>query len=711
MKKFVKKIYQEAIEKASKKTSCCTSGNLPDSSCCTTNISTYAQMLQGLPIELEGTSFGCGYPLMFTSIKSGQTILDLGCGAGLEVIVAALSLGTNGKVIGLDFTEKMLQKASNNLQSTKLKNAHFVLGEIESLPFSNESVDLVITNCVLNLVSNKEKAFQEIYRLLKPGGELVISDIVSEKEIPKKIKDDPELWASCIGGAILEQDYLNLIKKVGFSGTLIVSRQKIETQGITLFSVTLKALKPDPSSSYNMPLLTLKKKGKKTVIVEPNMPAWFVTNSLGSKIIKEFRRGEPLSKFVSQVKKKFSLSNNQIIDFTSQLQLMKIISSENSSYKGRFSLIQPELKEVWFHLNNSCNFQCKHCLVNARKKDSYLLSKESIKKVLKESNSMGTHQFLFTGGEPFLRKDIIDLIKLTLDYGRLVLFSNGSLFNDSLNKLPKDNLFFQISLEGHEAQVNDVIRGKGTFSKTIEGINKLLGAGFPLTIATTLTKVNAPFFSQINQFLRKIGICSQHIHLLHPRGRARLNHALFLSPKEIVKVMKQLRKTSKETGVVVDNFQGFEVRMCKPAGYKFDLCQAGYETIAIDPDGQVYPCAAFVGDKRFICGSIKEKNLKDIWNESPILTQIRQLSLLANEQCRNCKIKFYCGGGCLSYKYYSTGKLEGNDLYCYFYQSLFDNLAEEFMVNNGGNLKIYSGMLPLKKETVSTFHCNCALLT
>ena len=160
---------------------------------------------------------GCGLPTEFAQIKAGDTVIDLGSGAGNDAFVARKIVGEKGRVIGIDFTENMIDLAKKNTTKLGYKNVEFRHGDIESMPLFSNKADVVVSNCVLNLVPNKYKVFSEIFRVLKPGGHFSISDIVVEGEIPAKWKEIAELYAGCVSGAIQKSEYLGLIEEAGFT--------------------------------------------------------------------------------------------------------------------------------------------------------------------------------------------------------------------------------------------------------------------------------------------------------------------------------------------------------------------------------------------------------------------------------------------------------------------------------------------------------------
>jgi len=192
---------------------------------------------------------GCGNPTAIAELKAGEVVLDLGSGAGVDVFLAANKVGPTGKAIGIDMTEEMVDKAEEIARNYGYRNVEFRLGEMEKLPVGDESVDVIISNCVINLSPDKSKVFQEAYRALKPGGRLTVSDIVSERALPDEIKTDSNAWACCIGGALEQQEYLEKMRKAGFENVEIVSSREFYIENKAnqtkekLLSITVKAYK------------------------------------------------------------------------------------------------------------------------------------------------------------------------------------------------------------------------------------------------------------------------------------------------------------------------------------------------------------------------------------------------------------------------------------------------------------------------------------
>ena len=246
--KDIKKVVQEKYSyiakqtKQQNETSCCGS-----SSCCGevdyTIFSDDYSHLKGYNKDAD-LGLGCGIPTEFAGIRSGDSVLDLGSGAGNDCFVARAIVGEKGQVTGIDFTDAMIEKARINNQKLGFTNIEFIKGDIEEMPLQDNSYDVVISNCVLNLIPDKQKAFKEIYRVLKPGGHFCVSDVVISGELPEKIKQDAEMYAGCVSGAINKGEYIKIIEKNGFTEINIKKEKEIEIpNSILLNYMTLDELR------------------------------------------------------------------------------------------------------------------------------------------------------------------------------------------------------------------------------------------------------------------------------------------------------------------------------------------------------------------------------------------------------------------------------------------------------------------------------------
>ena len=226
-KEEIKKVVREGYAKIAKQDSSCCA---PVNSCCGStdlaqdigkSIGYTEEELKAVP-EGANLGLGCGNPVALASLREGETVLDLGSGAGFDCFLAANNVGKTGRVIGIDMTPEMLEKARENADKSNYANVEFRLGEIENLPVADNSVDVVISNCVINLAPDKRRVFMEAFRVLKPGGRLMVSDMVLLKELPDFIKNSVEAYIGCISGALMRDEYIGAIKAAGFQEVRIV---------------------------------------------------------------------------------------------------------------------------------------------------------------------------------------------------------------------------------------------------------------------------------------------------------------------------------------------------------------------------------------------------------------------------------------------------------------------------------------------------------
>ncbi|MFN2440710.1 MAG: arsenite methyltransferase [Chitinophagaceae bacterium] len=262
VKEMVRQKYSEIAlqDKETNQSSCCGSGG------CSTEVynimSDDYNKLEGYNPDAD-LGLGCGLPTQFAKIKKGDVVIDLGSGAGNDAFIARHETGETGKVIGIDFTPAMIEKAIKNAEARDFNNVEFRQGDIEKIPVTAGTADVIVSNCVLNLVPNKKEVFKEIFRVLKPGGHFSISDIVLEGELPGELKEAAEMYAGCVAGAIQKQDYLDLVHSNGFANVTVqkdkaiiipddilskfLSAEKIEAfkqSGTGIRSITVYAEKP-----------------------------------------------------------------------------------------------------------------------------------------------------------------------------------------------------------------------------------------------------------------------------------------------------------------------------------------------------------------------------------------------------------------------------------------------------------------------------------
>lgn len=259
---IVREKYAAAATRAG---SCCGTPALDHVNPITSNLYDAAQE-QGLPAEAMLASLGCGNPTALAQLSPGETVLDLGSGGGIDVLLSARRVGPTGKAYGLDMTDEMLALARDNQRKAGLDNVEFLKGEIEAIPLPDHSVDVIISNCVINLSGDKDRVLREAFRVLKPGGRFAVSDVVTRGEIPEALRRDVLLWVGCLAGALDEADYVAKLSAAGFEGASIEptriyrvddAREFLTGKGIDVdavaadvdgkfFSAFIRATKPTP---------------------------------------------------------------------------------------------------------------------------------------------------------------------------------------------------------------------------------------------------------------------------------------------------------------------------------------------------------------------------------------------------------------------------------------------------------------------------------
>lgn len=227
LKELVKEKYGEIAQqsKVQNQSSCCGSG-----ACGPSDFSIMAEdytHLSGYVSDAD-LKLGCGIPTEYAKINAGDTVVDLGSGAGNDCFVARSIVGDNGRVIGIDMTEAMVEKAKKNVKALGFTNVEFRLGDIENIPVDEKTADVVVSNCVMNLVPDKHKAFSETFRILKQGGHFSISDIVLVGELPEELRKEAAMYAGCVSGAVQKEDYLSIIAKAGFINILVQKERQID---------------------------------------------------------------------------------------------------------------------------------------------------------------------------------------------------------------------------------------------------------------------------------------------------------------------------------------------------------------------------------------------------------------------------------------------------------------------------------------------------
>jgi radical SAM protein with 4Fe4S-binding SPASM domain len=490
------------------------------------------------------------------------------------------------------------------------------------------------------------------------------------------------------------------------------------------------------------------------LIIDPNSPNWISVNHVGTEILKLCDGRRTLSEVRNAISGKYSGAAvdadkifSEVTDFVNAAGTLEFISENpfpRCDYKGRSHAIGPDkLDELWIYTTLSCNLRCRHCLVSAGKELEKELGTDEIKRIVDEAVELGVKRFYITGGEPFIKENIFEIIHyITARKEReLIILSNATLFDEakieSLKKLKGPRLVIQVSLEGPTAEIHDKLRGKGSFDRAVEGIKSLVGIGIVPIVSTAVSQFNADHIEETSRFISKLGVKDHHILWMHAKGRGASNvDKLYVAPEKITEIMRDVRKLYEEHDIIVDNEESLKARIRYKRGRKNDLCNNCYEKICVNADGHVYPCGSLNGDSAFDAGSVRERSLKDIWLNSEVMRCGRENSIMNKAGCVSCYLRFFCGGGCTSHSYYASevdagkGSISAADPYCATYGALYEDILWDLASEGVTNASergyaapvVYNAMdskLPPylsnavssidDRHEVGCYHCSCVL--
>jgi len=402
-----------------------------------------------------------------------------------------------------------------------------------------------------------------------------------------------------------------------------------------------------------------------------------------------------------------------------ELLVNQITSEPAPPYQGRASHLKLErLQECWFHLTSKCNLACGHCLFGSSPAESETLPLELLQKGLAEARQLGATLFYFTGGEPFVysgfTKVITDLLKDPDVH--VAILTNGLLVDKHLKllrNLPKDRLHFQVSLDGLEEQ-HDKLRGRGNFARLMSSLDLLLDNKLSVTLAVVVNRINANDLPEITSLAAERKISNLHFLWHFIRGKGNKEH--FVAPSTIFAQLRKAHQVAKAHNISIDNIESIRSQVFSSPGTRFDLSNTAWESLAIGPDGNIYPSPALVGIKELNCGTLAD-GLEKSWRNSKILGQIRNATLLDSENTANRSLRFLTGGGDIDHSYLAGGTFAGNDPYLELYDSialwLIAEKADQYPLRNPAEISLRMGDVrfdcPDGGHEVSLTHCNCLI--
>lgn len=385
----------------------------------------------------------------------------------------------------------------------------------------------------------------------------------------------------------------------------------------------------------------------------PDAPYWFVANDNGQNML-QYAGGsfevsqagkDELIQFYQNGSEKSYLSCAVAVEhFFQSLELPC-----SADYHGRADLQMENLSELWLHITDNCNLRCKHCLFGDNFAKKRELPRDTLKSLVEEAVGLGCRLLCFTGGEPFLYPEFLEIMAwaLTFDHLQIAILTNGIFIEEHLEKLAgldRKRLHFQISLEGPEKQ-NDAIRGQGSFARAAKAIELLQERGFSVTVALTVGKENVPYLPELFSVLAGLKVKNVHFQYHFQRG---FGQDLEMAIEDFRKILPSLLTAAVLNGISIDNVEAIRSQVFTPPGTRFDFGNGGWQSLAVGPDGNIYPTPATVDVDYLRSGKI-EDGLEKVWRHSPILQNIRELSLMDVPAMAADPYRFLLGGGDLDH--------------------------------------------------------------
>ena len=482
-------------------------------------------------------------------------------------------------------------------------------------------------------------------------------------------------------------------------------------------------------------------------------PNWLATGRRGARLLEWLR--EPLT--VGALSRRYAewlqldaarswLHVHSFVRDCLRRGMASFTPVERAPYAGRSAhLSLDKLSEVWIHTNNSCNLSCTHCLVSSSPAADPGLPTAQLLHIIDQACECGVERFYFTGGEPFARPDIFELIEAVTEKKRaeLIILTNGLLFQgkrlDRLAQFGRDRLRLQISLDGAVAETNDRYRGRGTFDRIAEGTRAVAGLGFPVSLTTVVTRENLEELPLITRIVKDWGAQSQHLMWMHRRGRVlETERDAFPSCEDLIGAVRTTAQEAARLGVGLDNLESLKSRVNGRPGIKHDLGNQFWDSLCVYSDGTVYPSAACANHEPLAAGVVDNGNLRQIWQDSPVARRFRQASVANKSWLRDDPFRFILGGGDIEHSYFfsadgsGAGDLHAPDPYYEVYRALAQDIMVELAQETRRSLNgrssldgpvIYhsmgegavacgAGRDPIDvgdRTAVATLHSNCVL--
>jgi MoaA/NifB/PqqE/SkfB family radical SAM enzyme/ubiquinone/menaquinone biosynthesis C-methylase UbiE len=509
----------------------------------------------------------------------------------------------------------------------------------------------------------------------------------------------------------------------------------------------------DKTVLYTPKLVRLQREGL-FVLLDGEAPNWIATDERGDAMIDLMDGPKPFSNLVRDYARLNRMDAARAWlhahDFIQAALRHRVVFTEpivRASYEGRARHLAPKrLREFWFHTNNSCNLTCTHCLVSSHPGGDPGLTTDPLKRIIDQTAELGVYRYYFTGGESFLRKDIFELIEYITQEKKseLIILTNATLFRgerlEGLKRQDRKRLKLQVSLDGSRPEINDPIRGKGTFHQIVEGLKTLADLGFDTSMTTVVTAENLRDAVNLPALAKENGAKSVHLMWPHQRGRILDGNGAgtklhFPTAEQLLDVAREVKRCADALEILFDNYESLKLRVNGRPGVKYDLGNACWDSLCLNSDGHLYPAASFSGHPGLDLGSALERPVRTLWLESPVAQRLRSATLLHKAGLNGDPYKYLTGGGDIEHSYFDTetrtgrGDVLGEDPYYALYRGLIQDVMFElamtkraaFNTRSGYNAPvIYHAMgegaivcgteeVLLGEQDVSTLHSNCVL--
>ena len=457
--------------------------------------------------------------------------------------------------------------------------------------------------------------------------------------------------------------------------------------------------------------------GKGSMYVDPAVPYWFVPSTSLDSLLREVLR-QGAEKGVAAVVHQGVMEREQARSWLERLD-RRLSLFDRRPYPGRGRLLsRPVLRELWLHLTDACNLACPHCLFSSSPAARTALDVGGVEKVLQEAVALGCGLFYFTGGEPFVYPGFVELLARTqaLDPTlRLVILTNGLLLGDYRNQLKKldlDRVHLQVSLDG-PPQVHDKVRGRGSFARLRENMALATDMGIRVTMAVAVGRENCGHLAETCRLAAELGAGAVHLMYHFQRGKGR--EQPLLSPGRLARIILEAAEVCDRQGMVMDNLATLEAQLFSTPGTRFDLSNAAWESMAVGPDGLVYPSPALV-HVRELAGRTVAEGLERAFLESTVLRRIRNASLVDDPDWRQRPLALLTGGGDPDHSWVAGGCFAGQDPYLTLYEELMVSLAvrRSRCYPDQGMFRLCMGEVRHdcpqdNPDPVELTHCNCVV--